>query len=380
METSNPQRILLAKVGLDGHDRGIKVVARGLRDAGFHVIYAGIWQSPEAVVRAVADEDADWLGLSLLSGAHMTLVPRVLELLKDAGLCDVRVLVGGIIPEPDIAALKQLGVEQVFGPGTTIDEIGMFLRAQPDRAPYRHRGHPPQADRIRLSRLVSAAARGERVDAEYGSKDRGPPHVIAITGGGGVGKSTLIGKLIEVIRAANRKVAVLACDPRSPITGGALLGDRIRMPSRPDDESLFIRSLATPSGHSGVAPHVDRVIDLFGRFGYDTVIVETVGAGQGDIAIRDVADVVVVLVQPETGDELQWEKAGQLEIADVVVVHKADLPSAEAVESQLRDLLNLPGCRPVPVVRVSSSKNVGVTELWGAVEQVLDRKRVADSK
>src|SRR5690242_11416039 len=116
MTSAPPVRVVLAKVGLDGHDRGIKVVARGLRDAGFHVIYAGIWQSPEAVVRAVADEDADWLGLSLLSGAHMTLVPRVMELLHSAGLGDVQVLVGGIIPEQDVAALKQLGVAQVFGP------------------------------------------------------------------------------------------------------------------------------------------------------------------------------------------------------------------------------------------------------------------------
>src|SRR5215510_16143832 len=95
--TSSPQRIVLAKVGLDGHDRGIKVVARGLRDEGFHVIYAGLWQSPEAVVRAVVDEDASWLGLSLLSGAHMTLVPRVLNLLREAGLGHVSVIVGGII-------------------------------------------------------------------------------------------------------------------------------------------------------------------------------------------------------------------------------------------------------------------------------------------
>ena len=93
---------------------------------------------------------------------------------------------------------------------------------------------------------------------------------------------------------------------------------------------VFIRSLATPSGQSGVAPNLDLMIDLFGRFGFDTVIVETVGAGQGDTAIRGVADVVIVLVQPETGDELQWEKAGQLEIADIVVVHKADLPGADA--------------------------------------------------
>src|SRR4051812_35557423 len=87
-------RIVLAKIGLDGHDRGIKVVARGLRDAGFHVIYAGLWQTPEAVVRTVADEDAEWLGLSLLSGAHLTLVPRVLQLLKQANLEDVGVIVG----------------------------------------------------------------------------------------------------------------------------------------------------------------------------------------------------------------------------------------------------------------------------------------------
>jgi LAO/AO transport system ATPase len=372
MQNPTPERIVLAKIGLDGHDRGIKVVARGLRDAGFHVIYAGIWQSPEAVVRAVADEDADWLGLSLLSGAHRTLVPRVLELLRSAGLGDVGVLLGGIIPERDVAELKQLGVAEVFGPGTTIDAIGQFLHERETR--FRDRNNPRARvdDRNKLSRLVSAAARGESIEAGQAPVGAQPARVIAVTGGGGVGKSTLIGKLIEVIRAAGRKVAVLACDPRSPITGGALLGDRIRMPSRPDDD-LFIRSLATPSGHSGVAPHVDRMIDLFGRFGYDTVIVETVGAGQGDTAIRQVADVVVVLVQPETGDELQWEKAGQLEIADIVVVHKADLPSAESVESQIRDLLNLPGCRPVPVVRVSSSKSVGVPELWAAIEDCLSR-------
>src|SRR5271166_3816927 len=108
--TCPPLRVVLAKVGLDGHDRGIKVVARALRDAGFHVIYAGLWLTPEAVVRTVADEDADWLGLSLLSGAHLTLVPRVLQLLREAGLDNVRVLVGGIIPEGDVAKLLDLGV------------------------------------------------------------------------------------------------------------------------------------------------------------------------------------------------------------------------------------------------------------------------------
>src|SRR5262245_60824357 len=128
MADNAAQRIVLAKVGLDGHDRGIKVVARALRDAGLHVIYAGLWQTPEAVVRTVADEDADWLGLSLLSGAHMTLVPRVLQLLREAGLEHVGVLVGGIVPEGDVPKLLAMGVARVFGPGTAMDDIVAFLR------------------------------------------------------------------------------------------------------------------------------------------------------------------------------------------------------------------------------------------------------------
>ncbi len=370
-----PARIVLAKVGLDGHDRGVKIVARGLRDAGFHVIYAGLWQAPEAVARAVADEDADWLGLSLLSGAHMTLVPRVQEALREAGVGDVGLLVGGIIPEEDVPRLMELGVAHVFGPGTPLEQIAAFLRAQGRPRRAQALASFAQGDqRNALSRLLSLAARGEEeaeiiraAPAEAGLSGL-RPRVIAVTGSGGVGKSTLIGRLVEVIRSAGKSVAVLACDPQSSLTGGALLGDRIRMPSRIDDHAVFIRSLATPSGHSGVAPHVDRMIDLFGRFGFDTVVVETVGAGQGDTGVREVADVVVVLVQPETGDDLQWEKAGQLEIADIVVVHKCDLPGAPGVESRLRELLNLPGCRPVPVVRVSSNKGVGLRELWAGIE------------
>ena len=133
MHAQTPLRIVLAKVGLDGHDRGVKVVTRALRDAGFHVIYPGLWQSPEAVVRTVADEDADWLGISLLSGTHMTLVPRILQLLAAAGLTHVGILVGGIIPEADVAPLMALGVARVFGPGTPMPEIIDFLRSQGSR-------------------------------------------------------------------------------------------------------------------------------------------------------------------------------------------------------------------------------------------------------
>jgi methylmalonyl-CoA mutase, C-terminal domain len=126
---SDPIRIVLAKVGLDGHDRGIKVVARALRDAGMHVIYAGLWQTVDAVVRTVADEDADFLGVSILSGAHMTLAPRIMEQLRAADLAHVGVLIGGIIPEADIPKLQLMGVARVFGPGTSMTDIVGFLNS-----------------------------------------------------------------------------------------------------------------------------------------------------------------------------------------------------------------------------------------------------------
>ncbi len=132
-------RVLIAKPGLDGHDRGAKVIARALRDAGFEVIYTGIRQTPEMIAEAALQEDVDAVGLSILSGAHMTLIPRVLEELRQRGLGDVVIWAGGIIPEADIARLKAMGVRAVFGPGSPTTETIEFLRgiareAQPSHA------------------------------------------------------------------------------------------------------------------------------------------------------------------------------------------------------------------------------------------------------
>ena len=124
-----PIKVLIAKPGLDGHDRGAKVLARGLRDEGFEVVYTGLRQTPEMVATAALQEDVDVVGLSILSGAHMTLVPRVVRLLREAKMDDVLVVVGGIIPDDDVAALKEAGVAATFGPGTTIAEVATFLRA-----------------------------------------------------------------------------------------------------------------------------------------------------------------------------------------------------------------------------------------------------------
>ena len=122
-----PYRVVVAKPGLDGHDRGAKVIARALRDSGFEVVYTGLHQTPEQVVQTVVQEDADAVGLSLLSGAHLTLVPKVVKLLADAGRGDVLIIVGGIIPESDIPTLKEEGVAQVFTPGAPLDAIGTWL-------------------------------------------------------------------------------------------------------------------------------------------------------------------------------------------------------------------------------------------------------------
>ena len=127
--TDRPLKVLIAKPGLDGHDRGAKVLARGLRDEGFEVVYTGLRQTPEMIVTAALQEDVNVVGLSILSGAHMTLVPRVCAQLRERGLDDVLVTVGGIIPDEDVPALQAVGVAAVFGPGTTIREVADFIRA-----------------------------------------------------------------------------------------------------------------------------------------------------------------------------------------------------------------------------------------------------------
>ena len=129
-EPSRKIRVLVAKPGLDGHDRGAKVVARALRDAGMEVIYTGLRQTPEMIAEAALQEDVDAVGLSILSGAHMTLVPRTLQLLNEAGLGDVAVFVGGIIPDDDVQPLKESGVRAIFGPGTNTDAIVRTVRQE----------------------------------------------------------------------------------------------------------------------------------------------------------------------------------------------------------------------------------------------------------
>jgi LAO/AO transport system ATPase len=237
-------------------------------------------------------------------------------------------------------------------------------------------------DRLALARLLSLVARGEQVEQILAEIDepRQPARVVAVTGSGGVGKSTLVGKLIEEVRRQGPSIAVLACDPQSPLSGGALLGDRFRMTARPEDDGVFIRSLAAAGGHGALAEHLPALVRLLEAFGFDVVLIETVGAGQGDTVVRELVDVLVLLLQPETGDDLQWEKAGLLEVADVIVIHKADLPGAERVEAQVLAMLALGSAPAVPVLRVSSRTGDGLKELWTTIASRPLRRRHSRSE
>lgn len=259
--------------------------------------------------------------------------------------------------------------------------------------------HFRQRDRHALARLLTLVARGENL-AEISAAVREAhsqiqkTRVIAFTGSAGVGKSSLIGKLIDVALNASphpqplspetrgengaHRIAVLACDPQSPLSGGALLGDRFRMGSH-DDDRLFIRSLAALSGHSSLADNLPLMIGLLGAYGFDIVFLETVGAGQGDTAVRALADVVVLLIQPESGDDLQWEKAGVLEVADIVVVHKADLPGGDQTVAQVRSAIDLSASAKIQVLAASSKTGAGLHDLWRAIDSCPSRREWHDA-
>ncbi|MGO9771254.1 MAG: methylmalonyl Co-A mutase-associated GTPase MeaB [Roseiarcus sp.] len=197
----------------------------------------------------------------------------------------------------------------------------------------------------------------------------GRASIVGFSGPPGAGKSTLIDAFIGVLRARGRTVAVAAVDPSSPISGGSVLGDRVRMQRHAEDPGVFIRSIASRGRLGGLSESIHRVVDLMDASGRDFVIVETVGAGQSEVEIVEVADVVVVVNAPGLGDDIQAIKAGILEIADILVVNKADLPLAGRTTGQLETMLKLRRERQdVPVIETVATTGAGVAGLAAAVE------------
>jgi LAO/AO transport system kinase len=227
-------------------------------------------------------------------------------------------------------------------------------------------------DHRELARAISAIELGNDEASHLvreAHRRSGQAFVVGITGPPGTGKSTLIGRLITQVRAQNQTVAVIAVDPTSPLSGGALLGDRVRMGAHAHDAGVFIRSMATRGEVGGLARAVANSVRILDAAGFAMILVETVGAGQGDFRIATLADAVIVALMPETGDEVQTYKAGLLEVADILVVNKADLPGADLLyASLLRSAGEREGWR-VPVVRVSAKTGEGLPLLLQTLEQ-----------
>jgi LAO/AO transport system kinase len=197
-------------------------------------------------------------------------------------------------------------------------------------------------------------------------------YVVGFTGAPGTGKSTLVDALITYLRKQDRSVAVIATDPNSPFTGGAILGDRIRMQRHALDPKVFIRSMGARGHLGGLSLSTREAIRLLSAFGFDPVILETVGVGQSELEVAAVANTTVVVLTPNLGDGVQMIKAGILEIADVFVVNKADLEGHGRVATELRAMLSMAPRREgdwkQPIVATSATRQEGVDELWAAIE------------
>ncbi len=203
--------------------------------------------------------------------------------------------------------------------------------------------------------------------------------IVGITGSPGVGKSSLTSALVTALRAGGRRVAVLAVDPSSPLTGGALLGDRIRMQAHHGDDGVFVRSMAARGHLGGLAAAVPTAVLVLDAAGFDDVIVETVGVGQSEVDVAAMADTTVIVLAPGLGDSVQAAKAGILEVGDVLAVNKADQPGAGRLEAELRGMLDLghvvatgasaEGSWTAPVLRTVAVRGEGIEELLDAIDE-----------
>ncbi|GIW13052.1 MAG: methylmalonyl Co-A mutase-associated GTPase MeaB [Tepidiforma sp.] len=229
-------------------------------------------------------------------------------------------------------------------------------------------------DRRALARVITRVENGTLEGRDYVRAlfpHSGRAHIVGITGGAGSGKSTLTGALAAEIRRRQKTVAIIAVDPSSPFTHGALLGDRIRMQDVTMDPGVYMRSMAGRGALGGLAPAIADVVAVVDAFGFDYIIIETIGAGQDEVEIAGTAMTTVLVNNPGTGDDIQALKAGIIEIADILVVNKADHPGADVLVSQLQALLALSPAdeRRPPILKTIATRGEGLAPLIDAIDE-----------
>ena len=317
-----------------------------------------------------------------MNNSHLVLVPKLIEECASVGRPDMIVNVGGIIPHEDVQVLLAGGVHRIFHTGTSMEQIIDSVREATKpygelksahamarlarEISFAHAGSPLPMGGGSPEIGVRTAAKSNSLRAEHtrspqpspkgsGGKSRRPAQVVGITGAPGAGKSTLVAAMASEVVRRGEKIAVVAFDPMSPITNGALLGDRLRVDFNTVDENVFYRSLAITGEDYSTLP---AIIELIGGAGFDRLIIETVGAGQNEVRIREYVDRTAVVVVPGMGDAVQMDKAGILEIADVFVINKADFAGENKLK---RELLDIASGRAI--FETVATKGQGVVEL-----------------
>ena len=357
-EDQRPLRFITAASLFDGHDAAINIIRRILQSHGAEVVHLGHNRSVADIVRAALQEDADGIAVSSYQGGHNEYFRYMVDMLREHGAEHIRVVVGGggTIAPSERRALEAYGVERVYGPeeGMQLGLEGMiddvFRRVRAARRPELAPGADGPGDYLRIGRTLSLIEESvERADDARGAKAAGawrdavPARaggaavpVIGITGTGGAGKSSLTDELLNRFLRAfpERSIAVLAVDPTRRRTGGALLGDRIRMNALADGR-IYMRSVATRRRHLATSAALAEAVEFLKSAGFDLVIVETAGIGQSDTEIVDLVDLPVYVMTSEYGAASQLEKIDMLDFAELVVLNKFEKRGAE---DALRDV------------------------------------------
>ncbi|MBT3420337.1 MAG: methylmalonyl-CoA mutase, partial [Euryarchaeota archaeon] len=395
--STGPVRIITAASLFDGHDAAINVMRRLIQSSGAEVIHLGHDQSAKAVVDCAIQEDAHGIALTSYQGGHIEYFTYIRQLLDEAGCKHVRIFGGGggTITPPEIKTLHGSGISKIYSPddGRTMGLMGMIHHLMGIASDVDIMGKerlasldgpvtPEDMAKVGLLLTMSESADDDlfKSTLETCRSSSNDVPVIGFTGTGGAGKSSLLDELmLRVLRDnPNKKICLLCVDPTRKRTGGALLGDRIRMNSLSNND-LFMRSLASRGSGSEISANLDRAIEVAKAVGFDMIFCETSGIGQGSDAITSVADHSLYVMTAEFGAHTQLEKIEMLDVADVVVLNKYEKRGSEdalrAIRKQVRRNRNLFDIadEELPVVATIASQfaDGGVDRLWGKVAKLV---------